>query len=320
MLNIFRRFWPYNSFLLVLLGLMLLSPILFNNTHIEQYTSDGIIWVYITKSGVFRDILSRWLMLILLIGMGIYINQLVIHYKLFQKSNYLTGMCWMIIVSFFIKEYHFSSLWFILILVLVITSKLLSLFGSSQLKGDLFNIGMLYGISVLIYSPSIHLALYIGVMLLLVRPVYISEWLMVFIGAITPYYIVASILFLNDHSLTEILPKLLFKYPYFDSNNKFIISCTLILIPSLIGLVYVLQNMRKYLVHTREAWSAIFLFSLCVILILFFAPKVGSNIFLFLFVPASILGASFYNYVKIRYLPAIILGFCFFWGIYCAYS
>ena len=200
-----------------------------------------------------------------------------------------------------------SSVWVIIFLMLFITEKLLRLHTNTNIKTALYNIGFLYSIAVLIYSPAIYLALLIGVMMLIIRPVYISEWILMVLGALTPYYLTASVLFLTDQPLNGILPVLQFNNPFALKEINAVISYAAFLIPALAGFVSVQSNMRKLLVHSREAWSAVFLLFLCGILMPFFGNPNEKQSILFILMPVSFISAGFFHYSKNKYLSPVMI-------------
>ena len=127
------------------------------------------------------------------------------------------------------------------------------------------------------------------------------------LGALTPYYLAASILFLTDQPLIGILPGLQFNNPFELKEIHTIISYAAVLIPTLAGFASVQSNMRKLLVHSREAWSAVFLLFLCGILMLFFGNKIEKQSILFMLMPVSFISAGFFHYSKNKYLPTIMI-------------
>ena len=321
MLTSFKRQKPYHSLLLSLLGLVFFFPVWFKASSPVLMNEDGVLYKMLYVNLHAWGIDMRWLIVLFLIGTGIYINHIVVKHKMFPHSNGLAGLCWILITSFFASKFQFLSVWFVMAIMMLLFAKILMLHGNQKIKSELFNIGFLYSIAVLVYSPAIFFAFFIGMMLLLIRPVYLHEWLLVAIGAITPYYLMASFLFLNDQPLSSVLPVLTMHAFSLKSDPLiFTASILLALLPAMIGFWHIQTNMRKLLVHSRESWSAFYLFLFCGLLILFFSASSDLTLFLFLLFPLSVITAGFFFYLKNRYLTGFVFLIWLSWSLWNAFS
>ncbi|MBL0355678.1 MAG: hypothetical protein IPP72_01780 [Chitinophagaceae bacterium] len=105
---------------------------------------------------------------------AIIFNQLANGQKLLQKPNYLIAMSYLLITSLF-KEWNMLSAPLIVCSMLVwVWARMSSLNHAKNVKGALFNIGIVIGLSTFFYFPSIAFAALIIFGLVVIRPL---SWL-----------------------------------------------------------------------------------------------------------------------------------------------
>ena len=262
MTGIFKANTPYNNFLLFIYGLILKLPMFINPIR-PELIDDGFLYKYLLKwlqpLGNAIPILYSLIAFLLLYIQAIGFNRLVNNQRLLPKPNYLTGMSYLLITSVFSGWNILSASLIINTAVIWILSQLCNLSIDPKAKTTLFNIGMVTGISGLLYFPSIAFSLLIIVGVAITRPFKLQEWLVTLIGIAAPYYFLASWLFLTNRWNFH-LAKINVSLPHFHSSPLYYVAVIFILSIITIGIYFIQNNMSRLLVQSRKSWSLIYLY------------------------------------------------------------
>ena len=174
MTGVFKSNNPYNTFLLLVYGL-LLKLIMFIHPQIPlPQQTDGFLFKLLLSqlSGVGSSlpIIYPLISFILLYTQAITLNALVNQHRLMQKPNYLTGMAYLLITSLFAEWNILSAPLIINSFIIWVWSRMSKLYNEPSPKTSLFNIGMAIGISSFFYFPVISFSALVVVGLLITRP------------------------------------------------------------------------------------------------------------------------------------------------------
>ena len=277
MTGIFKANNPYNNFLLLLYGLVLKFP-MFIHPHVPKPQQlDGFLYKAFLEwlkpvAGDFHIIYSAIAFFLLYIQ-AMNLNKLVNNQRLMQKSNYLTGMSYLLITSLFTDWYYLSSPLIVNTLLIWVLSKLCNLHSNNSPKTSLFNIGIITGVATFFYFPSIAFALLIIVGLGITRPFRLPEWLMALLGTLTPYYFLAAWVFLTDSWHGYKLPGVAVTVPKFNQTSWAYSAMIVISLTILVGIYFIQLNMRKQLLQSRKSWNLIFLY----LVVAFFVPFLNAS-------------------------------------------
>ena len=231
---------------------------------------------------------------LLLFIQAISINNMINVLRLMQKPNYLTGMSYLLITSLFGDWYYLSSPLIINTLLIWVLYKLCNLHNHPSPKTSLFNIGIITGVATFIYFPSIGFSLMIIVGLIITRPFRLPEWLIVFLGVLTPYYFLGAWLYLTEKWKGYRFPGFTVRVPVFQHTLWAYIAIGLILLTLLIGLYFIQDNMRRQVVQVRKSWNLVFLYLFVALLVPFFNASANFDYWILTAVPlAAIAGAAF---------------------------
>jgi MFS family permease len=126
------------------------------------------------------------------------ISDIVNEHKLTSQKNYIAGLLFIVCGSL-IPEFVFLSPQMIALLCVTrIIQKLFAIIKQDKPGGDIFDIGWLSSIAVLVYFPSVWLLLFSFIGLAIMRPFSLREWWMVLIGFAAPIFAVYTIYFWQD--------------------------------------------------------------------------------------------------------------------------
>jgi len=234
------------------------------------------------------------------------LNNLSNRFKLMQRPNYLTGMSYLLISSLFSEWFVLSSAMLANTFFIWIIYSLTGINYSRHVKTSIFNTGIILGIAVFFYYPAILFLLLILAGLVFYRPFRLPEWLMAVVGFLTPFYFLASVLFLTNHLEFPSLPKITFLMPAPAHAPWAIASLGLILITSLAGAYFVNQNLRRQIVHTRKNWLLIYLYCVVSAAVPFINNSRAFNYWILCVVPFSLLAAAAFLYPEKRWFRIVI--------------
>lgn len=296
MIGSFKANNPRNNFLLLLYGLALNWTLFFKSGPFTIDSNDTFLFQYFFAifNKFANDAIIGSVAFFILFLQAVVINKIVTDQKMFQRNNYLTGMSYLLITSIF--HVGFTSTLISVSFIIWILSILFNLSTQGNPKKNIFNLGLLTGVSILIFFPTFLFVLLIFFGLLIFRPFRIREWLILILGIITPFYFLFAFGFLLDKSEILTIPSLYFKMPKFSLMVFEISSLSITLLLVIIGFSYAQSNMRKLLVQSRNCWTIITTFLIFALLIPFFNKTPQFQFTLFCFVPASIFVASTFYY------------------------
>lgn len=224
-----------------------------------------------------------------------------------NRSNYLPGVAYMLITSFFAEWNYFSSPLLINTLLIFVLGWLFKIYNRPKAKAIIFNVGLVIGISSFIFFPSITFIIWVLFALMVMRPFRINEWLLCLLGVTTPYYFYGIYIFLtNQWRLNKILPYLRVNVPSLQQSIWLAASALLLMIPFLTGGYLVQDNLRRMLIQIRKGWSILLIY----LLVAIFVPFVNtSNTFenwVLATVPFSTFHACTYFYPLKKLFPLIL--------------
>lgn len=310
MTGIFRANNPLNTFLLFMYGI-LLKLIWFIHPQIPVIQkSDGFLFDHILAAikPAFNNypVGYSFITYLLLFTQAVSFNQLLNNRRLMQKPNYLPGMSYLLITSFFSEWNILSAPLVINTLLIWVWAKMSNLYNNKHAKTTLYNIGIAIGICTFFYFPALAFSLLIIFALLITRPPKIAEWIIPVIGIITPWYFLFSWLFLTDKLYSFHVPGVEISYPLFAQNNIQYAGMILILILAITGGFFVQSFSSKQIVQVRKSWSLLLLYLIVALFIPFINNSHNFEYWILAVVPVSAFVACAFYYPRIRWIPRVI--------------
>lgn len=274
---------------------------------------DGLLSIFLHKyvSG-FSPIVIILIYHGLVIIQALRLNYLFTDQRMYTKSNFLVAMVYVLLTGLFKEWSDLSPALIDNILVIWLFAKIVRLYNSPNPKTLIFNIGLVIGLSVLLYHPSALLILVAFFALLIVRPFEITEWLVLIMGAISPYYFLASYLYLTDQfrSIKIYIPNWALNLPDITPSIPFFITVGLILVTLVAGLIYWQKESRRILIQIRKNWIVLIVMLLIMLPIPFINKNARLDSLLLWIVPASPFIAKAFLSPKKNRIPNLM-----FWSI-----
>lgn len=310
MTGVFKSNNPYNTFLLLVYGL-LLKLIMFIHPQIPlPQQTDGFLFKLLLSqlSGVGKSIplIYPLISFILLYTQAITLNALVNQHRLMQKPNYLTGMAYLLITSLFAEWNILSAPLIINSLIIWVWSRMSKLYNEPNPKGSLFNIGMAIGISSFFYFPTISFSVLVIVGLLITRPFKLPEWVVALLGLSSPFYFLLAYVYVMDKWQGYHFPGVAVTLPHFIESRWALAAVIIVLFTTIAGFIYVQKNFRRQLVQARKSWNLIFLYLLIALFVPFINASHSFVYWILSAVPIAVIAGAGFLYPQKRAFPLIL--------------
>lgn len=212
---------------------------------------------------------------VIVITQALRLNILVSKFKMFQQVSYLPAFTFILLTALFPFWDAISSGLIANVFVIWILIKLNRLYDQTQPQTVEFNIGLIVGFSILLYEPIAILIPVVLFALAIIRPFRLSEWLVLMMGILLPFYFIFTYVFLTDSAaaFTAFLPKLDWKNPLTGMDLKASISLIFIGIQLLIGLYFWQDQQNRFIIQVRKYWGVMLL----MLFLTFFQPIIFSS-------------------------------------------
>lgn len=324
MVGIFRQKNPGNSLILLGYGLVLKFGILLEPAGALQQDQDHYLYrllLRLLEPLNIPDFVYGIAAFLLLFTQAILINRISIRQKMLPRPNFLPGMAFLLISTFFTEWNHFSAPLLVNTLLVFIFHRMTQLYNAYRPAAGIFNIGLMMGLVTLLYQPAVVYILLIPIALFIMRPFRIREWVIGVLGITTPYYFLAlEPIFTGRWNWHYLLPSVTVDFPAMPDSVLVTVSVALLVIPFIIGGYFVQVNLNKMLIQIRKNWSLLLLFLIVSTAIILISGGWGYVNWMFGLMPLAIFHASMYFYPTKKVLPLILHWISFAYAVYLVYG
>ena len=314
----FKERSPAAIIWLLLLSLAVHSHFFIVSPVVSVAEEDGLISLFLNRyfAGLHPTLLIV-IYHILVIVQALRINFLFNDQRMFNKANYLTAMVYVMLTGLFAEWANITPALVINIFVIWLFAMTTRMYNTPNPKTLLFNIGLVIGICIILYHPSTLLILVAMFALLIVRPFNITEWIVMLMGILAPYYFLFSFLYLADklNRLQRFVPEWQLNLPDVHSILLFTISLAVIVIMLIIGLFFYQAGSRRMLIQIRKNWSVLIVMLIVMVPVPFISKNAGLDSLLLWIIPVSPFIANGFLAPKRRLLPGVMFWILFALGI-----
>ncbi len=228
--------------------------------------------------------------------------------RMFPKVYFIPALCYLLLTSLYPAWNNITPELLINFIIIWLFSLLARLYSSPQSKPLIFNIGLLVGTTGLIYSPSLFLLPLCFIALTLLRAFRFNEWMILLLGILTPPYLLASFLFLNNHlaAFTKALPHFHLHAINLQKQTPLLIAIAASALLIVWGIAVWQSNTGKMIIQTRRCWSVLFIMFVLSIPLLFVLKGEDTNVLLLGMIPAAALSSNSFVYSKNEWLQTIV--------------
>nr|MCU0322690.1 DUF6427 family protein [Chitinophagaceae bacterium] len=236
------------------------------------------------------------------------LNAALNNLKMFQQQHYTVAMSYILFSGFFTQWIAITSALIANFFIIWIFLKLANLNNHPSPKNLLFNTGLIAGITILAYHPTISLVAVTFFALAIVRPFRIAEWVVLLMGLIIPFYFLSAYLFLSDQfqQLPSFLPNLQLHIPIDNVNTITWIGIAVLLVTVIAGFYHNQENSGRMLLHIRKSWGVMLVLLILMLPIPFIFKNATLESALLSLVPLSAFAANFYSYPKRLLFPNLL--------------
>lgn len=311
MLGWFYKNNPANVILLLLFAVLVKFPIFLHPHTAIIGASDGIFYSWFTQRvnalGTSANMLYSFLSFILLYTQAIQLNQIFNRHKMTSRGTDFAGMSYLLLSSLFPAWNYFSAPLIISSVFLLIFSFLMGAYHRPTIKGFLFNLGLILGLISFVHQPAIFFAIWLLIAMMIVRPFYLNESMLMVLGMLTPFYFYGVYLFMIDKWDWHLYFQFINVHP--PKMNKTLWDAgalSLLFLPFLMGGYYVQENSRKMLIQVRKGWTLIFLFLLAALIVPFFSIGNAYTSWFITVIAFASFHACTYLYSSLRIIPLLL--------------
>jgi hypothetical protein len=307
-IGIFRQKSPANIVLLLILGLLIKMPLFLFPKPVVATAQDGALYRWLIASlppdPSARNLAAGLLAFILVYIQALLLNYLVNEHRMTARQTYLPAMAFLLITSLLPDWTYLSAPLVANGFLLWAFIKLFRLYNLGAAQGAIFNIGLILGIASFIYFSSAALVICLLLGLMILRPFRLKEWLLLLLGAATPYYFYGVYLYLTDaFSVPNLFPAIRATIPFIRSSVWLALSVTLLCVPFLIGGYHVQAQLRKMLIQVRKNWSVLLLWLFLALFVPFVNSTVTFSGWLVALAPFAAFHGSGYFYAARKWVP-----------------
>lgn len=320
MIGIFRTNNRANILVLLVYALVLKMRLFAQPLLPQPLPQDGALYSALLQTlqalkvpGLVFSLLS----FILIFWQALLFNQLLTEQNLIARSNYLPAMTFILVTSLFPEWNGWSSALLLNVMLLFLFRRLIELNGLQRPQAQLYNLGLLVGLSTWISHPAL---IFVGLLywsLFVMRPFQFREWLITALGLFTPFYFKGVYVYLTDQwGKVTLLPKLSLGWMGFPQYPSGILVVSLMAFVGLVGVYLVQTNLNKMLIQVRKSWN----------LLLFFLPVAvlascayGSNAYpgaVVCSIPVVAFHTAAYYFSRNKYIALILHWLTFALAIY----
>lgn len=298
MLNLFRSYNPYSVIVLFLVAIVLKLAILIHPETALTLNQHQVVWLKL--AAFFKTILGNssflltFFAIINLVGQAIFLNRIANRHHLYPKATYLPALTYILVTSLFPEWNYLSPMLISNWMLLAMLSSMLQLYSAVDARKQIFNIGMFISLTALLVFPNIVFILLLWLALGILRPFKIAEWMVGFLGIITPFYFLTGILYLvNDLAMLKQITTIGFSLPGEISNPEVVITATsMILLMLLVGIIYLNYFMGRMLFQNKKWWWVIIAAFFISIVAGVFTAAQGYSQWMAVLLPASFIMAN----------------------------
>ena len=288
MISFFKDKSAVAVFWLVLVCFGLHVHSLVNPPQVSISPADGFFYYVLqplrNADTYFASLFYVFIIFVLALQLNFVLNSL----HMFPRQSFTPALAFVLFSALLPSFNDISSALFTCNFVIWILYQACKLYAVPNAKTSIFNLGLLAGLSVVLYYPSLPLILIVIFALASIRPFRLNEWFVLFFGIITPAYFLVIYLFLTDK--LSLLPQSreVFNLVKLPLQPFFIIGSLIVAGFAIIWGIFSVKNSRSnVLIQVRKSWSVFLVSLLLFIPIIFFMNGTYPSVLLLVAIPAA---------------------------------
>lgn len=303
-----RQFTPINIAVVTVIGTLLCLGAFFHLPEqltpvvLEPAVNNLIGWEFWNNLSPVANVMVT---LILTLAQAFLLNRVVNHFNFMGKPNFLTALLFMTLVSLFLPFLVLSPTLICNFITIWMISKLFDIYKKPDVKGLMFDLGMIIALGSLIYFPFIVMLFLLWIALIIFRPFIWREWLTPILGFSVIYFLIGVAYYWLDRFDEFLAVFSPFTNP-FPTTLHVDIHDYFVAIPIAIALICFLFVLRdqyfKNVVHIRKSFQLLFCMLLLILGSFYLNEHIDINHFLLCAPPLAVYLAFYFSHARIKWL------------------
>ena len=294
---------------------ILLVLLLSVGVHLHQ-TDSSLVVRALQQNGLFSYVLVHYIYSLpapvqiilfhaLIVTQALRINMVMQDLRMFASVNYVPAMTYVLLTGLLMQSDVITETLVSNSLTLWMFIKLSRLYNNPEPKTLLFNIGIIAGISILLFHPTAILIVVVLFALAVVRPFRIAEWLVLLMGILLPYYFVFIILFLKNQfaEVPSYLPTISIGSPLHGLGKLYLINLGFVAFALIVGLYQLQQHLGRLVIQIRKNWGVMMVLLFTLLISPFIFSSLGPQMLIMGLLPLTAAISNGYSNPKRLLLP-----------------
>ncbi len=244
------------------------------------------------------------LTLVLTLIQALFLNATVNRFGLMGKPSYLPALMYVTFASLLLPFLVLSPIIICNVISIWLIMKLLHLYRSADVKGVMFDLGVIVALGSLIYFPFIAMLALLWISLYLFRPFSWREWVIPIIGFATVYFLLGVVYFLVDRMDEFYAVWAPFSHPFptslhMGTYDAFVLAPVVLIL--VLFLSVLTRLFSKNVVHVRKTVIMLFYMVLIVSGSFYLNRELDVNHFLLAVPPLAIYAAYYFSLATKRW-------------------
>ncbi len=276
------------------------------------HVKDGIISDLLVYLEALPDIGLMVLYHALLLIQALRLNYMLNELRMFQKQAFTTAMAYIMLATLFPDWNHITPALVCNTFIIWLFHQMAKLYGNTQGKTIIFNIGLIAGCTVLLYHPTATLLLLCFAALGILRPFRLNEWFILLLGMLTPFYFLFSALYLRNSFADALayLPQWHLHFQRPANITATAVSLALLALLWLGGMYIWRSNSNRMVIQVRKNWYVVLIGFIVLAPVSFLTYTTAWEAGLLCIVPLAAFASNVFLYPHRAWLPAL-----FFWAL-----
>lgn len=240
------------------------------------------------------------------------LNYILNDVRMFQRQSFTPALSYVLLTALLPEWNTLSPALIANSFIIWLIYRLPKLYSTQSPKTLIYNMGIIAGIAVMAYYPSLPLVLVVYFSIAILRPFKPNEWFILLMGILTPFYFWAAWLFINDRlpDIKAFIPRWQPHIIVVKNYAHAIATYSLLGICIFGGLITWQNNNGRMIIQVRKVWAVLLIMFVLFIPMIFLVPNVSTEALLLSIVPAAAFLANLFLYPKSLVLPTIIFALC----------
>ncbi|HEY2725918.1 MAG TPA: DUF6427 family protein [Parafilimonas sp.] len=296
MVSFFKDKSAVSVFWLIILCCGLHVYSLINAAQLNVSASEGFFYYLLQPFANLQPYTLSVIYVLLIFLIALQLNFVVNELNLLTKQSYTPALAFVLLSALLPVFNQVSAALLSCNFIIWIFYSACRLYNAPNAKASIYNIGLITGVSIILYYAMMPLAIIVLLSFLIIRSFRANELFILLSGILTPFYFLITCLFLKGNLKLLPLPQQLFSI-YFNVKPQFSLIIITLIVVALVtawAMIVVQQTGSRELIQVRKSWTL-------------------AGVFLIFFIPAIFLVQQAYpSAVLVAMIPAACyLGYAF---------